>query len=60
MERMKREIRRVRYTATKKVAKKAVAVAKSMIFDRLYHSLETKGRRKSLNWRGPAKEKQRI
>jgi len=38
----KREISRVRYKATKKVAKKAVAVANSMAYDRLYHRLETK------------------
>jgi len=30
-----RETRRVRYKAVKKVAKKAVAVAKNMTFDRL-------------------------
>ena len=36
-----REIRRVRYKAAKKVAKKAVAVAKNLAFDRLYHKLET-------------------
>ena len=39
---MKREIRRVRYKAAKKVAKKAMAVAKNLAFDRLYHRLETK------------------
>ena len=38
---MKRDIRRVRYKAAKKVAKKAVAVAKNLAFDRLYR-LETK------------------
>jgi len=38
---MKREISRVRYKASKKVAKKAVAVAKSMAYNRLYHRLET-------------------
>jgi len=37
-----REIMRVRYKAAKKVAKKVVAVAKSMAFDRLYHRLDTK------------------
>ena len=37
-----REIRRVRYKAAKKVAKKAVAVAKNLAFDRLYHRLESK------------------
>ena len=37
-----RDIRRARYKAAKKVAKKAMAVAKSMAFDRLYHRLETK------------------
>jgi len=48
-----REISRVRYKAAKKVAKKAVAVAKSLAYDRLYHKLATKeGRRKSSNWQG--------
>ena len=42
MEWTKREIRRVRYRAVKKVARKAVSVAKNMAFDRLYHRLETK------------------
>ena len=37
-----KEIGRVRYKAAKKVAKKAVAVTKSMTFDRSYHRLETK------------------
>jgi len=37
-----REIMRVRYKAAKKVAKKAVTIAKYMAFDRLYHRLETK------------------
>ena len=37
-----REIRRVRYKAAKTVAKKAMAVAKNMAFDRLYHRLDTK------------------
>jgi len=37
-----RENRRVRYKAAKKVDKKAVAVGKSLTFDRLYHRLETK------------------
>ena len=39
---MKKEIRRVRYKAAKKIVKKAMAVAKSMAFDRLYHRLEIK------------------
>lgn len=30
------------YKVTKKVAKKAIAVAKSMTYDRLHHKLETK------------------
>jgi len=34
-----RESSRVRYKAAKKVAKKAIAVAKSMAYDRLYHRL---------------------
>ena len=37
-----REIRRVRYKAAKKVAKKAMAVAKNLAFERLYRRLETK------------------
>jgi len=37
-----KEISRVRYKAAKKVAKKAIAVAKSMTYDRLYPKLETK------------------
>ena len=32
-----REIKSIRYKAAKKVAKRAVAVAKSLAFDRLYH-----------------------
>jgi len=37
-----RGISRARYKASKKVAKKAIAVAKSLTFDRLYHRLESK------------------
>ena len=37
-----KEINRVRYKAAKKVVKKAVAVAKSMTYDRLYQKLKTK------------------
>ena len=37
-----KETRSIRYKAAKKVAKKAVAVAKNMAFDRLYHRLGTK------------------
>jgi len=37
-----KEISRVRYKDAKMVVKKAVAVAKSMAYDRLYHKLETK------------------
>jgi len=37
-----RDIRRVRYKAAKKIAKKYVAVAKNVAYDRLYHRLETK------------------
>lgn len=37
-----KEISKVRYKAAKKVAKRAVAVAKSMAYDRFYHKLETK------------------
>jgi len=37
-----REIKSIRYKAAKKVAKRAVAVAKSLAFDRLYHRLEAK------------------
>ena len=45
-----KEISRVRYKAAKKVAKKVVAVAKSMAYDRLYHNWRPrKARRKSLN-----------
>jgi len=44
----KREIRRVRYRAVKKVARKAVSVAKNMAFDRLYHRLGTKEREKEV------------
>jgi len=38
----KKEISRVRNKAAKRVAKKAVAVAKSMAYDRLCKKLETK------------------
>ena len=44
----KKETSRVRYTASKKVAKKAVAVAKSTAYDRLYQKLETKECEKEL------------
>ena len=37
-----KEISRVRYKAAKYVAKKAVAMAKSIAYDRLYHKLDTK------------------
>ena len=37
-----RDVSRARYEAAKKVAKKVVAVAKSMTYDRLHHRLETK------------------
>jgi len=37
-----RYVSRARYRAAKKVAKKAVVVAKSMAYDRLYRRLETK------------------
>ena len=37
-----RETKNIRYKAAKKVAKKAVAVAKSLDFDKLYHRLGTK------------------
>ena len=37
-----RDASRARYEEAKKAAKKAVAVAKSMAYDRLYHRLETK------------------
>jgi len=37
-----KEISRVRYKAAKKLAKKAVAVAKSIAYDRLYQKLEMK------------------
>jgi len=37
-----KDISRVRYKATKKVAKKAVALAKSTAYDRFYQKLETK------------------
>jgi len=37
-----KDISRVSYKAAKKVAKKAVDVAKSKTFDRLYQKLETK------------------
>jgi len=43
-----REIRRVRYKAAKKVAKKAVVIAKNLAFDRLYHRLETKEGKKEV------------
>ena len=43
-----REIRRVRYKAAKKLAKKTVAVAKSMTFNRLYHRLGTKKEEKEV------------
>jgi len=37
-----REVNRARYKAAKKVVKRAVAVAKSLTYDRLYHGLKTK------------------
>ena len=37
-----REQMRIGYKAAKKVAKRAVAIAKSQAFDRLYHKLGTK------------------
>jgi len=37
-----RETMSIRYKAARKVAKKAVAVAKNLTFDRLYHRLGTK------------------
>ena len=37
-----KEISRVRYRAAKKVAKKTVAIAKSIAYNRLYQKLETK------------------
>ena len=37
-----KETSRVRYKAAKKIAKKTVAVAKSMTYDRLYQKLESK------------------
>ena len=37
-----KEISRVSYKAAKKVAKKAVAITKSIAYDRLYQKLETK------------------
>ena len=37
-----KDIRRARYKKAKKVAKKAVAVAKSLAYDRLYQKLATK------------------
>jgi len=43
-----REIRRGRYKVAKKEAKKAVTVAKSMTFDRLYHKLKTKKGKKEV------------
>ena len=39
---MKRESSRVRYKAAEKVAKNAIAVAKSLAYDKLYHRLVTK------------------
>ena len=56
-----RDVSRARYKAAEKVAKKAVAVAKSLAFDRLYHIWgPRKGRRMSLSWRGLEKEEQGI
>ena len=37
-----RETKSIRYKTAKKVVKKAVAVVKSLAFDRLYYRLETK------------------
>jgi len=37
-----KEISRVRYKATKKIAKKAIAIAKSKAYNRLYQKLESK------------------
>ena len=36
------EQKKIGYKAAKKVARKAVAIAKSQTFDRMYHRLETK------------------
>ena len=56
-----RDVSRARYKAVKKVAKKAVAVAKSLAYDRLYRRLgPRKRRRRSLSWRGRGKEEQGI
>jgi len=54
-----REFRRVRYKAAKKVAKKAVAVAKNMAFDRLYHRLETKEKKEVFKLARPRERKTR-
>ena len=43
-----KESSRVRYKAVKKVANKAVAVAKRMTYDRLYQKLETKEGKKEI------------
>jgi len=52
-----KEISRVRYKATKKVAKKAVAVAKSMAYNRYIKNWRRRRvRRKSLNWQGLGKK----
>jgi len=43
-----RDVSRARYKAAKKVAKKAVAVAKSLAYDRLCRRLGTKEREKEV------------
>jgi len=56
-----REICRGRHKATKKVAKKAVAVAKCRAYDRLYRRLETKeGEKKVFKLARARKDKQGI
>ena len=52
-----KENSRVRYKATKKVAKKAIVVAKSMAYDGLYQKLGTKEGEKEVLKLARAKER---
>jgi len=53
-----REIKSIKYKAAKKVAKRAVAVAKSLAFDRLHIDWgPRRGRRKFLDWQGLGQER---
>jgi len=52
-------VREATYKVIKKLAKKAIAIAKNKAYERLYQKLETKGEKKMcLSWRGPGKRRQ--